>query len=63
MSGINKLYFISALAIHKNWNRSILGVVPLIYQNTVGNLTVQIWFRYQPSYRISHRYLWGNSLV
>ena len=27
------------LAIHKNWNRSILGVVPLIYWNTVGKLT------------------------
>ena len=34
------------LAIHKNWNRSILGVVPLIYQETVGDLTVQIWFRF-----------------
>ena len=27
--------------------------MPSIYQNTVGNLTVQIWFRYQPPYRIS----------
>ena len=25
----------SLLAIRKNWNRSILGVVPSIYQNTV----------------------------
>ena len=41
------------LAIHKNWNGSILGVVPSTYRNTVGNLTLQIWFRYQPSYRIS----------
>ena len=41
------------LTIHKNWNRSILGVVPLIYWNTVGNLTVRIWFRYQPSQRIT----------
>ena len=32
---------------------SVLGVVPSIYQNTSGNLTVQIWSRYQPSYRIS----------
>ena len=39
------------LAIHKNWNRSILGVVPLIYR--ICNLTAQIWFRHQPSYRIS----------
>mgnify|MGYP001791773680 CR=1 FL=1 len=41
------------LAIRKNWNRSILGAVPSIYRNTIGNLTVQIWFRYQPSYQIS----------
>ena len=27
--------------------------MPSIYQNTVGNLTVQIWFRYQPPYWIS----------
>ena len=32
------------LAIHKNCNRSILGVVPSIYRNTVGNLTVLRWF-------------------
>ena len=36
------------LAIHKNWNRSILRVVPSIYRNTIRNLTVQITFRYQP---------------
>ena len=41
------------LAIHKNWNRSILGVVPSINQNTIGNFTVQIWFWYQPVKRIS----------
>ena len=29
------------------------GVVPSIYRNTVGNLTVQLWFRYQPPYQIS----------
>ena len=40
------------LGIHKNWNRSILGVVPSTYRNTVGNLIVQIWFQYQPSYPI-----------
>ena len=27
--------------------------MPSIYQNTVCNLTVQIWFRYKPPYRIS----------
>ena len=41
------------LAIQKHWNRSILGVVLTIYWNSVGNLSVQIWFRYQPSYRVS----------
>ena len=44
---------IDLLAIHKNWNRSILGVVPSIYRNTVGNLTLQKWIRYQSQYRIS----------
>ena len=42
-----------ALAMHKNWNGPILGVVLSIYQNTVCNLTLQIWFQYQPSYHIS----------
>ena len=28
------------LAIDKNWNRMIFGVVPLIYRNTVSNLIV-----------------------
>ena len=32
---------IDLLAIQKNWNRSILGVVPTIYRNTVVNLTLQ----------------------
>ena len=41
------------LAIHKNSNRSILGVAPSIYWNTVENLTEQIWIPYQPPYRIS----------
>ena len=41
------------LVIQKNWNMSILGVVPSIYRKTIRNLTVQIWFRYQPPYRIS----------
>ena len=41
------------LAIHKNWKRSILRVVPLIYWNTIGNLTVQIRSRYQLSFRNS----------
>ena len=31
------------LAMHKNWNKLILGVVSSIYGNTV-----QIWFWYQP---------------
>ena len=47
------LIWLVLLAIHKNWNRSILEVVPSIYQNTVGNLSVQLWFRYQPSYWLS----------
>ena len=54
--GLNLLHLIAGivlLVIHKNWKRSILGVVPSIYRNTVGNLNLQIWFRYQPSYRIS----------
>ena len=41
------------LAIHKNWNRAILGVVPSIYRTFVGNLIGQIWSRYQQSYRVS----------
>ena len=41
------------LAIQMNLNRSILGVVLTISRNSVGNLTVQIWFRYQPSYLVT----------
>ena len=47
------LWVVLLAILHKNWNRSILGAVPSIYRNTIGNLTVQIWFRYQPSYQIS----------
>ena len=50
---IGSVFCLVQLAMHKNWNRLILGVVPSKYQIPVGNSTVQIWFRYQPSYRIS----------
>ena len=45
-----------ALVLHWPYtgrNGSILGVVSLIYQNTVGNLNVQICLRCQPSHQIS----------
>ena len=44
------------LAIHKNWNRLILGVVSSIYWNTIGNLTVQICTvnHHQPSKSTNH---------
>ena len=50
------------LAIHKNWNRSILLVVPSIYQNAVENLTVQIRIRCQRTYCIS-RSIEGTTLI
>ena len=53
MTNLNSNSFPVLLAIHKNRNRSILGVGPSIYSNTVGNLTLQIWFLYQQPNRIS----------
>ena len=47
-SGFRFVYFGSNLDL-----LAILGVVPSIYRNTVGNLTLQIWIRYQSLYRIS----------
>ena len=50
---INVHGYFQMLAIRKNWNRSILAVVPSISRNTVGNLILQIRFGDQPSYWIS----------
>ena len=51
-----KTNFILVL-LHWPYTRIGMGrfweLCPLIYQNTACNLTLQIWFQFQPSYHIS----------